>query len=337
MVEIRPNTTNPPVTIASASQAHDLWLTVVQTRSCHERNQNVWLNSPPPTNFVPHILKSNFPASSEHFSRITVHRCIHRTASLKQWKVKKEVRRGPRPHTYIEVRDCFHRLLSFFSEQLSVFVFSSCQRPRSHGVLGVSWPHFFQYSVHMRRLTPQFCQLFLLRPPLFVATLRCLWFLHYFFPSGSERPAFRLSYRIIYGPQAHGAHCRVAQILMLTRWRRLCRILWPRASRSSAELVRWARDVAEDDDDVERSSTTSSSEPMKLLADTEQLTAAAAAEDGVIMWGSAAARCDRSASLTASWLGDGLSVGRLCQQSVTTVHRGAGQMSGWSSRPPFNT
>jgi len=32
-------------------------------------------------------------------------------------------------------------------------------------------PHFFEYAVHMLRLTPTFCQLFRLRPPLFV-TLR---------------------------------------------------------------------------------------------------------------------------------------------------------------------
>ena len=45
----------------------------------------------------------------------------------------------------------------------------------SHRVQGVSWPppHFFEDAVHMRRLTPTFCQLFRLWPPLF-DTLRRL-------------------------------------------------------------------------------------------------------------------------------------------------------------------
>ena len=45
---------------------------------------------------------------------------------------------------------------------------------RGRGATGSSGsvdPHFFEYAVHMRRLTPTFCQLFRLRPPLFV-TLR---------------------------------------------------------------------------------------------------------------------------------------------------------------------
>jgi len=51
----------------------------------------------------------------------------------------------------------------------------SLQGPRSHGVQGSVDPHFFEYAVHMRRLTPTFCQLFRLRPPLIV-TFRGLCF-----------------------------------------------------------------------------------------------------------------------------------------------------------------
>ena len=49
------------------------------------------------------------------------------------------------------------------------------QEPQSHGVQGSVDSTLFEYAVHMRRLTPTFCQLFRLRPPpLLFVTLRGL-------------------------------------------------------------------------------------------------------------------------------------------------------------------
>lgn len=84
---------------------------------------------------------------------------------------------------------------------------------------------------------------------------------------------------------------------MLTSWRRLCRILYPRPSKSSAELVRWARDVADDDDDdTDRSSTAASCTEASCsehCADNEPFLAPAAAGDDGRFCVSTAARKTR--------------------------------------------
>ena len=58
-------------------------------------------------------------------------------------------------------------------ESVDDFIYLSSLEPQAStaeatGSRGQLTPHFFGYAVHMRRLTPSFCQLFRLRPPLFV-------------------------------------------------------------------------------------------------------------------------------------------------------------------------
>ena len=84
---------------------------------------------------------------------------------------------------------------------------------QNRGATG-SWgsvdPHFFEYAVHMRRLTPHFCQLFRLRPPLFV-TLRGLC-------SRSHRPRWPLTF----GPDLSPRWAMVVVNNSVTGWRRTC-------------------------------------------------------------------------------------------------------------------
>ena len=95
---------------------------------------------------------------------------------------------------------------------------------------------------------------------------------------------------------------------MLTSWRRLCRILYPRPSKSSAELVRWARDVADDDDDdTDRSSTAASCTEASCsehCADNEPFPApAAAGDDGRFCVSTAARKTRRQRILRKGHIG----------------------------------
>jgi len=56
------------------------------------------------------------------------------------------------------------------SPSAKIYWWAKTPQPRGRGATGSRWsvdPHFFEYAVHMRRLTPTFCQLFRLRPPHF--------------------------------------------------------------------------------------------------------------------------------------------------------------------------